>query len=71
MRNDKLDFAKLVEAVRNNKLPSDLSENDEDDDDYGSFNYEEYPDEYWNIHDVTDDTLENDVTEEDLSNSTL
>ena len=65
LKNDKFDFAKLVEAVRNNKLPSDLSENDANEDDYSSFNYEEYPDEYWNIHDVSDDAIENDVTEED------
>ena len=66
LKNDKLDFAKLVEAVRNNKLPSDLLENDDDE-----FNYEEYPDEYCNIHDVTDEAIENDVTNEDESNLTV
>ena len=66
LKNDKLDFAKLVEAVRNNKLPSDLLENDDDE-----FNYEEYPDEYCNIHDVTDEAIENDVTNEEEFNLTV
>ena len=50
----------------NSQVISNLSENDDNnDDDYSNFNYEEYPDEYWNIHDETDDAIENDATEED------
>ena len=67
MRNDKLDFAKLVEAVRNNPLPSDLSEiKDNDIDNYSNYNYEEYP-ENWSMHDVTDDVIENYDMDEDES----
>ena len=69
LRNDKFDFAKLVEAVRNNPLPSDLLEiDDEEIDNYSNYNYEEYPDEYRSIHDATDEEIENDDTEYKCSN---
>ena len=69
LRNDKFDFAKLVEAVRNNPLPSDLLEiDDEEIDNYSNYNYEEYPDEYRSFYDATDEEIENDDTAYKCSN---
>ena len=76
LKETKLDFGKLLEAVRNDKLPSDLSEHDEDED-YRYCDYEDYPPEYWDIeiHDVTDEEAEIDDTDEaikhDETNSEL
>ena len=65
LKEEKLDFNKLVEAVRNDKLPSDLLEHDEDED-YSYSDYENYPPEYWDfdIHDVTEEEADNDDTNE-------
>ena len=70
LKSDKLDFAELVEAVRNDKLPSDQLE-DEENDSFINFNYKKYPDEYWNFHDVTDDAIENDITDDDRIHNNL
>ena len=70
LKSDKLDFAELVEAVRKDKLPSDQLE-DEENDSFINFNYEKYPDEYWNFHDVTDDAIENDITDDDRIHNNL
>ena len=60
LKKEKLDFAKLVEAVRNDKMIYDDSEREKDDDSYSNFDYEIYPDEYWDydIENVTEDDVE-------------
>ena len=69
LKEEKLDFAKLVEAVKNDKMSYDLSEG-ETDDSYSNFDYEKYPDEYWDtdIHDVTEDDAEENKEPEICSN---
>ena len=60
IKADKVDFEKLVEAVRRDKIGCDLP-NDEDEDSYSNYEYEEYPDEYWNsaeILNVTDKVID-------------
>ena len=42
LKEEKLDFGKLLEAVKNDKLPSDLLEHTEDED-YRYSDYEDYP----------------------------
>ena len=67
LKEEKLDFAKLLEAVRNDKLPCDISRNEEDDD-YNTFDYENYPDEscHFEIHDITDEEVKNDGTDKEM-----
>ena len=61
LKEEKLDFAKLLEAVRNDKFPC------EEGDDYDNFDYENYPDESW--HDVTDEEeVETDGTDKEMGN---
>ena len=55
LKEEKLDFARLVEAVKKDKMICDSSEGEHA---YSDFDYENYPDEYW-------DGDGNDVTEED------
>ena len=59
LKEETLIFARLVEAVKNDKMNFDLSEG-ETDDSYSNFDHEKYPDEYWDtdIHDVTEDDVE-------------
>ena len=76
LKEEKLDFGKLLEAVKNDKLPSDLLEHYEDED-YRYSDYEDYPPKYWDkeIHDVTDEEAEIENTYEaikhDETNSEL
>ena len=58
LKEEKVDFQKLVEAVRNDKMDFNLAEHEEDDS-YSDLMYEDHPDEYW------DDEIK-DITEEDV-----
>ena len=60
LKDEKLDFAKLVEAVRNDKMICEDTEREKDDDSYSNYDYEIYPDEYWDmdIEDVTEDDID-------------
>ena len=40
MKDEKLDFAKLVEAVRNDKMICEDTEREKDDDSYSNYDYE-------------------------------
>ena len=54
LKEEKLDFARLVEAVKKDEFISDLSDGDKV---YSDFDYENYPDEYWetDVYDVTEE----------------
>ena len=63
LKDEKLDFAKLVEAVRNDKMICEDTEHEKDDDSYSNYDYESYPDEYWDID--IEDVAENDLEDEE------
>ena len=57
VKEGKVDFEKLLEAVRNDNFFNGRSESSaEEEDNYDNNDFENYPDEYWEIgiHDITD-----------------
>ena len=56
------DFEKLLESIKNAKLPSD----DEQNDDYDAMDYDNYPDYYWQMGYETDDGKYFEPSEEEL-----
>ena len=54
LKEEKLDFARLVEAVKKDEFISGLSDGDKV---YSDYDYENYPDEYWetDVYDVTEE----------------
>ena len=46
MKEEKVDFNKLLEAVRNDKMDVNLPEDEIDDESYNNYEYEDYYDEY-------------------------
>ena len=60
LKSEKLDFEKLVEAVRRDKIGLDLPNDGEEDYGYSNYEYEDYPHEYWDteIQDVTDEAID-------------
>ena len=60
IKSEKVDFDKLVEAVRRDKIGCDVSNNGDEDDRYSYYEYDDYPDDYWNNenHDVTDEAID-------------
>ena len=68
LKEEKLDFGKLLEAVKNDKLPSDLLEHTEDED-YRYSDYEDYPPQYWDKEAEIEDT--NEAINHDETNSEL
>ena len=53
---NKADFERLVEIVRNTKLPYEIADEPlDEDDDYSNLDYENFPDGYWSI-DVEEET---------------
>ena len=60
VNQEKIDFEKLLEAVRNDDFFCNKSENtaeDEEEDSYSNYEYENYPDDYWEMDDVTDEDV--------------
>ena len=46
LKEEKVDFNKLLEAVRNDKMDVNLPEDEIDDESYNNYEYEDYYDEY-------------------------
>ena len=65
LKEEKVDFKKLVEAVRNDKMDFDTPQ-DEIDYSYSYSDLEDYPDEHWDeeIKNVTDEDIEHEKPHE-------
>ena len=60
VNEEKIDFEKLLEAVRNDEFFCNKSENTaEEEDSYSYCEYENYPDDYdyWEMYDITDEDV--------------
>ena len=58
LKAEKVDFEKLVDAVRRDEMDFKLT--DDEDDSYSNYENDDYPDEYWDteIQDVTDEAVD-------------
>ena len=65
-KGGKVDFEKLVEAVRRDEMDFDLP--DDEDDSYRNYDYDDYPDEYWDteIQDVTDEAIDDQKPDDNI-----
>ena len=68
LKEEKVDFKKLVEAVRNDKMEFDLPWDEKDYNYNSDLEYEDYPTEYWDdeIRNITDEDVETEIPEEVL-----